>query len=178
MRDYAQSIQTFTGRIVYPLNPLPEDIFIEDIAHSLSNMCRFTGHTSRFYSVADHSIRVSQVVPTHDALWGLLHDASEAYLTDIPRPLKRVTGFGDQYRAFERVLMAAICRRFGLPEKEPESVHVADMILLMTEKRDLMSGAERPWDEDHTLPEPISPLSPAAAERAFLARFEMLTEKV
>src|SRR5271165_7548492 len=82
-------IQTYTGRVMYPLDPRPEEINIIDIAHALSNLCRFTGHVRTFYSVAEHSVRVSQHCDPKDALWGLLHDASEAYLADMSRPMKR-----------------------------------------------------------------------------------------
>src|ERR1017187_10636100 len=78
------SITTFSGIHFWPLLPNPADIRIEDIAHALSNQCRFAGHAREFYSVAEHSVRVSQLCPPEDALWGLLHDASEAYLTDVP----------------------------------------------------------------------------------------------
>src|SRR5271156_4912831 len=79
-------IQTFTGKKFYPFNPKPQDIDIRDIAHALSNICRFTGHTKRFYSVAEHSRNVAKLVPAHMKLQALLHDASEAYLCDIARP--------------------------------------------------------------------------------------------
>ena len=79
---------TYTGRQFFPLTPRQEDIDIEDIAHSLSRLCRFNGHCKSFYSVAEHSYRISYIVPPEFALWGLLHDAGEAYLSDLPRPIK------------------------------------------------------------------------------------------
>ena len=82
-------IQTFTGRAFYVLDPRPEDVDIEDIAHALSMQCRFAGHCREFYSVAQHSVTASWLVPPEDALWGLLHDAAEAYVVDLPRPIKR-----------------------------------------------------------------------------------------
>ncbi len=84
-------IATYTGKQFYPLDPRPEDVCLEDIAHSLSNLCRFTGHTDtdRFYSVAQHSVICSTIVAPEAALLALLHDAAEAYLGDISRPLKR-----------------------------------------------------------------------------------------
>ena len=81
-------VQTVTGKAFYPLKPDPSLISIEDIAWALSMQCRFAGHVLHFYSVAEHCVYISNSVPMEDALWGLLHDATEAYLTDVPRPLK------------------------------------------------------------------------------------------
>lgn len=153
-RDYNGFIATFSGGIIEPLNPDPEDILIEDIAHSLAHQCRFTGHTSHFYSVAQHSILVSELVPDELRLWGLLHDATEAYLADMARPIKHQPGFGETYRTAEDVLMRAIAVRFGLSEEfpMPKSVAEADNIVLGNEIRLLMpdhpiyNGWERtPW---------------------------------
>ena len=83
-------LPTCTGRRVHIAAPLPEEIAVEDIAHALSHTCRFAGHTREFYSVAQHSVLVSELLEDRRAsLWGLLHDASEAYLHDLTRPLKR-----------------------------------------------------------------------------------------
>jgi hypothetical protein len=170
-------IQTFTGRQFWPLRPRVEDVAIEDIAHALSNMCRYTGHVRTFYSVADHSVRASLMVPREDALWALLHDASEAYLVDLPRPLKRAAVFGELYRQFEAALMLVICEKFGLPPAPPASVGVADLVLLHTERRDLMGREAQPWrDPVEPLPEKIVPLSPKSAERLFLLRFQTLAQ--
>src|SRR4051794_15527189 len=86
-------ITTFSRRQFWPLDPHSDEIHIEDIAHSLSQQCRFGGHSRSFYSVAQHSCLVSALCKANDALWGLLHDASEAYLGDIPRPLKSLPEF-------------------------------------------------------------------------------------
>src|SRR5574337_528705 len=127
----------------YPLNPRIEDIFRRDIAHSLSNKCRYSGHTRRFYSVAEHSVRVSLYLKHVGASLlvqyaGLHHDDSEAYLVDMPTPLKRLPEF-QWFREKEDHLQAMIYRAFGLPESEPELVKTADRVLLVTEKRDLMA---------------------------------------
>jgi hypothetical protein len=114
----ADTIYTFTGRTIRPLDPNPDDIVIEDIAHALSQQCRFTGHTSRFSSVAEHSVRVSWMVPRELALEALLHDASEAYLADIARPVKKAPGFAETYLKYEAQLERAIATCFGLPERE------------------------------------------------------------
>jgi uncharacterized protein len=140
-------IQTFSGLVMYPLDPRVSEICIEDITHALSNLCRFTGHTKTFYSVAEHSVRVSWECDPADALWGLLHDASEAYLADMSRPMKRSPGFGPIYMEAEARLMRVICLKFGLSPECPESVKVADTRLLMTEKRDLMHGCNKPWED-------------------------------
>lgn len=138
-------IQTYTGRQFYPLDPRPEDIDPLDIVASLSRQCRFTGHTRSFYSVAQHSILVADHVPVDMRLWALLHDASEAYLCDLPRPLKRQPEF-KAYREAETRVQACVCERFGLPVPEPEAVRLADLRMLATEARDLMPNKPAEWD--------------------------------
>jgi len=81
-------IQTYTGKCFHPREPGPDDFDIRDVAHALSLLCRFNGHCRTFYSVAEHSVRVSRICPPAAALWGLLHDLGEAYVGDLPRPLK------------------------------------------------------------------------------------------
>ena len=164
-------IQTYSGRRFCPTNPNPEAIVIQDIAHALSMQCRFSGHTSRFYSVAQHSVGVSYLCDPEDALWGLLHDASEAYLVDIPNPLKR-SGKFDAYIDFEKVMMSAVCQRFGLSEHEPPSVKRADKILLSMEANELMTPLREDWAYTvDTPPFKIEPLVPEAAKQLFLQRF-------
>jgi uncharacterized protein len=104
-------IETYSGRWFEPLNPNPADINIGDIAHALSNQCRFSGHTSRHYSVAEHSVHVSKKLPTGLMLFGLLHDASEAYLVDIPAPLKHTDAFR-AYREHEQKLQDMIYTKY------------------------------------------------------------------
>lgn len=82
-------MQTYTGRKFWPLNPRAEEVYIEDIAHSLALSCRFNGHCKVFYSIAQHSVLVSQIVKPTQQLIALLHDSAEAYLGDIIRPIKR-----------------------------------------------------------------------------------------
>lgn len=129
---------TYTGRMIEPLNPDPALICIEDIAHSLSQVCRFCGHTRHFLSVAQHSVLVSRIVPREYALVGLLHDASEAYLSDIARPIKQQPEFGTVYKQAETRLMHVIGEALGFEWPAPDEVHLADEILLRTEQRDLM----------------------------------------
>jgi hypothetical protein len=166
-------IETYTGRMVYPMRVQAADICIEDIAHSLSQMCRYTGHTRQYYSVAEHSVRVSLLVRAVDAAWGLLHDASEAYLTDIPSPLKRLPEFAP-YRAAEARTMRAVCERFGLAPVQPASVTNADGILLATEARDLMPMKCEWALVYHPLDTHIDPWDCATAEFEFLKRFAEL----
>lgn len=165
-------IQTFTGIIFWPLDPRPEEIRIEDIAHALSMQCRFGGHCKTFYSVAEHSVRVSRELPQPLRLWGLLHDAAEAYLIDLPRPLKRFSEMGRLYLEIEDRLMVTVCERFGLPLSQPPEVKRMDTRLLVTEKRDLMTVEPKPWeDTEEPLRDIIKPWMPWFAEDEFLRVF-------
>jgi len=168
-------IQTYSGKQFWPLAPRAEDFDIEDIAHSLSMQCRFNGHCKAFYSVADHCVRVSRLVPHEDAMWGLLHDAGEAYLADLPRPLKLEM---PSYQELEEQLLKVFARAFSLPWPIPASIKAADDIMLATEKRDLMESPPVSWGLD-AIPhgDTITPLSPMAAKHAFLARYIELKER-
>jgi 5'-deoxynucleotidase YfbR-like HD superfamily hydrolase len=176
-------IETRRGVPFRPLSPSARDVHIDDIAHALSNQCRFAGHTRTFYSVADHCVRVSALLEAwgedvHIQLWGLLHDASEAYLVDLPSPLKIHGELGAAYRAAEERLMQTICVRFGLPRVEPAIVRRADAVLLATEARDLMAYRAEHWASltEAPMPLPISPRSPDEARHAFLQRFTTLNQ--
>lgn len=168
-------IQTFTGKRFDPLAPNPADLDVVDIAHALSLLCRFNGHCRVFYSVAEHCLRVARILPAELALWGLLHDAAEAYLSDVPRPIKaELPAFGQ----IEDRLLERIARHFGLIWPMPEAVAQADTRLLATEARDLMSEPPEPWALGvEPLPGLIEPLGPAAAEEAFLERFQALAPR-
>lgn len=168
-------IQTHSGRRFCPTNPNPDAIVIQDIAHALSMQCRFSGHCKYFYSVAQHSVLVSYICDSQDALWGLLHDASEAYLVDVPRPIKR-SGKMQSYIDFEHKMQEAVCRRFGLPMAEPPSVKKADTALLYTEARDLMSPFHSDWEQKvDPLPFLIEPWNHDKAKDRFMKRFFELT---
>lgn len=173
-------ILTYTGLTVHPLNPAVDEIDIIDIAHALSHICRFTGHTRAFYSVAQHSVLVSKHVQSEHALWGLLHDASEAYLADIARPVKKQPAL-EGYRQAESNLMRAITERFGLPHEMPEDVADADNRILLNERRALMPHNCGPiWPLAYVfspLDEVIEPWSPAEANLRFLERFIELTRQ-
>lgn len=167
-------IQTYTGRRFWPLAARPHEVSIHDIAHALSNLCRFTGHTEAFYSVAQHSVLVSQVVPPADALWGLLHDAAEAYINDLNRPVKHSAGLGT-YRVIEQSLSRVIAQRFGLSPEIPGSVREADDRMLWTERRDLLKPREfEDWCSRgvyEPYPFRITPLGPVEAKQAFIRRY-------
>jgi hypothetical protein len=173
------SITTFSGIRFWPLLPNPDDIRIEDIAHALSNQCRFAGHTRTFYSVAEHSVRVSLLCRPEDALWGLLHDASEAYLTDVLAPVKELPQF-EAYRAAERSLQDTIAVRFGLPIEQPRSVTQADRAVLGIEIRDLLRplGLPQPGRPPHHKLAITNPWQPRVAKARFLSRFRELCWKL
>ena len=165
--------QTYSGRLFFPLEPRPADIDIVDIAHSLALQCRFNGHCRPFYSVAEHSVRVSRILGGAERLWGLLHDAAEAYISDLPRPLK-ATAPG--FRAAEDRLLEVIVTRFGLEWPMPAAVAQADDVLLATEMRDLMAPPTAPWPlAAAPLADTIVPVGHEDAERMFLERFAELT---
>jgi hypothetical protein len=174
-------IETFSGKTFKPLAPIWADIRIDDIAHGLSNQGRFSGHTRHFYSVAEHSVRVSErlaecLYPRPVQLWGLLHDASEAYLVDLPKPLKLDVTIGAAYQRAEKALMVAVCKRFSLPTQEPAAVRIADAELLATEVRDLMHGDRPYWKKIRAKPllGRIRPWSASVAEYEFLRQYKEL----
>lgn len=174
-------MQTFTGRQFWLLDPRPDEVDILDIAHALSHLCRFAGHVRQFYSVADHSIRVSRCALPGDrmlALGALLHDAAEAYVVDVPRPLKR---FLPGYKEIEAGVARAIERRFDLETGifDHPSVKHWDEALLATEARDLMGGESAgKWHlRAAVLPSIIVPRTSEEARMAFLERFDALGGK-
>lgn len=167
-------MQTYSGIQYWPLDPDPKEVNIEDIAHALSLSCRYNGHCLRFYSVAEHSVHLSQYVTEDAALWALLHDASEAYITDIIRPIKpHLTN----YYTLEDLNMKAICERFGLPELMPSEVKDADNRILLDELNQNMTKPPAPWNIPGTpLGVDLNFWSPETAELMFLNRFHELYE--
>lgn len=175
-------IQTYTGRRFYPLDPKVEDIDLADIAHALGNLCRFGGHGGRFYSVAQHSIGVAGIVPKHLALWGLMHDAAEAYLCDIPSPIKKDSRF-EEYRKAEQRIMAKVCEKFGMDPYEPPYVKEADIKMFAIESCSLFPHhMVQEWEffkEGKFPAERIETfLSPIEARNAFLTAFHKIVADV
>lgn len=164
-------ISTYTGKKFFIFNPRVEDIEIADIARALSMICRFNGHVKKFYSVAQHSVLVSYIVPEEYALEGLMHDATEAIIGDMVRPIKR---FMPEFKEVENKLEAAIAQRFNLRTDIHDIIKEADNIALVTEARDLLT-TKRIMD---SFDEKIKPLKkkikcnrPTLAEKHFLDRY-------
>lgn len=170
------TILTASGISLHLTDPRPEQICIADIAHALAHLCRFTGHTRVFYSVAQHSVHASYLVPPEHALAALLHDAAEAYIGDVATPLKALL---PDYHAIERRMEATVRAAFGLPAQLPDCVKLADLTLLATERRDLMPDTPEEWLSIKGLV-PLSgrliPLKPPVAQTLFLQRFADLTQ--
>jgi 5'-deoxynucleotidase YfbR-like HD superfamily hydrolase len=168
-------IQTHSGKRFDLLEPRADQVDIVDIAHSLANLCRFNGHVRQFYSVAQHSYFVSRIVGPEYALCGLLHDATEAYVGDMTRPLKSVM---PRFKEVEDRIWLAIAERFGLPREIPPAVKHADNIALVTERRDLLKPSGMRWDEGLEAvpprPDHIRALDPGPARHAFINRFAEL----
>jgi len=169
-------IQTFTGLKMYPLDPRPEEICFEDIAHSLSNLCRYTGHCKEFYSVAQHSVYVSVYASNENALWGLLHDASEAYLCDVARPVKRSV-FMNGYCEVEEKLMRVIAEKFGLSWPMPPEIKQLDNVFLMTEAKELGMYSEDWPMYAEPLKIRIFPQLPKNAEQSFFDWYNVIKER-
>jgi len=177
MTGHDASIYTTSGRWVSLLAPDPTSIAIGDIGHALAHLTRFGGHTQRFYSVAQHALQVSCMVPAADALAGLLHDASEAYFVDVPRPLKHLALMSG-YREAESAMQQVIAARFGLPSEMPATVKAADALLAGHEALSLFMNPPtwaRAMGADTIDLPAIVPLHAGAAKRAFLDRFYALT---
>jgi len=161
-------IQTYNGNKFWPIDPRPEEIDISDIAHSLSLQCRFNSQCDFFFSVAAHSVNVAEFIAStyhnkdqfyneflldesdskigYDDMvaWGLLHDASEAYLPDVPGPIK---GFFPDYKAVEKKIMEAVAEKFELPELD--EFHLAylksiDHLMMLVEHKELGLSVKSP----------------------------------
>ena len=165
------TILTSSGRYFNLLAPRSIDVSIGEIAHALSHICRFTGHTKQFYSVAEHSYHASFLVPPEHAMAALLHDAAEAYIGDVASPLKALL---PDYKAIEARVEAAVFGYFGLHPVLPPCVKTADLIMLATEQRDLMPDHSDDWailKGITPLPQPIIPMPPQTARYCFLDRY-------
>jgi uncharacterized protein len=168
-------ILTNSGKFFSFVSPEDSDYCIEDIAHALSHINRWTGHTRVPYNVADHSVRVSHVVPKKHALAALLHDASEAFCGDVASPLKAMLS---EYKEIEQRVEKAIFAKFGVEYPYHTDVKRADQILLLTERRDLLPVTEEQLTIGDLKPlkERIWPLKNREAREAFLQRFMELTK--
>lgn len=173
-------IDTISGTKVHFLDPQPEELTIEDIAHALSQQCRFNGHCAAFYSVAEHCVLVSGLLPPSKRLAGLLHDAAEAYLSDIPSPIKQ---FLPDYYKLEKGLEEVISSKWNVELHDPE-IKQADMQQLRTEAHYLMPtegndwfGGDSRWLDLKPNPEfrPVC-LPPPYAYKLFMETYELLTE--
>lgn len=165
---------TYTGRQYWPCDPRPEEVFIEDIAHSLSLQCRYAGHCILHYSVAEHSVLIARWLRSTygpmTALYGLLHDAPETYCVDVPRPLKPWLA---NYKEIEQRNWLAVATRFGLNTEIPDIVHEADTRIIGDE---LVNMRPMPWHARHNNPLGvwIRCWTPQEAEQEFLWTFEAL----
>jgi len=168
-------IQTYTGRAWHFLTPgMEEVVCLEDIAHALSMQARFNGHTAEFYSVAQHSVLVSQCVGPANTLWGLLHDAAEAYVGDMVSPLKH-TEVGRLFEAVELHTLKAIAKWAGLRLPIPNEVREVDRRMLATEAQQLFQEAAPEKWKLNARPYPhleIVCWSPNEAEEEFIRAFE------
>lgn len=173
-------MQTFTGRQFWPMDPRASEVFIEDIAHSLAMQTRYAGHCLRFYSVAEHSVLLARYFRRQGAsvdvqLWALLHDASEAYLVDVPRPVKP---FLAGYKAAEARVMRAICDRFDLAHEMPAEVHAADGAIIGNERANMAPCVAEWYATGQGLDGVyLRNWRPEVAELEFLAEFKRLMDE-
>jgi len=186
-------VETYTGKQFWPLDPRPEDVCIEDIAHSLSMQCRFNGHCSRFYSVAEHSIIVAEDLAgtgysSEMQLYGLLHDAAEAYICDLPRPLKNCI---DGYKLYELDIQSVIYDAFNIDypsSSERLTIKHVDDALLKYEGRHIMPNKTGWAGSSFKYWTPLCLKSPAGvrklgwepkiAKREFLKLYNKLTKEL
>lgn len=170
-------ILTKSGHYFDFLTPHTSKVCIVDIAHALSNICRFNGHTHTFYSVAQHSVLVSKVMELVDPssrMDGLLHDSAEAFIGDVALPLKQLL---PDYKAIEDRVERAIFPILGILYPLPKTVKIADLILLATEQRDLMPKHNDEWALTKgikPLTERIVPQAPEQAFQTFMQRYKEL----
>ncbi len=166
-------ITTASGRFFDLLKPEEYEYDIEEIATSLSNLCRYTGHVNKFYSVAEHSVLVSRLLPDKLALAGLLHDASEAFVGDVSSPLKKLL---PEYKRIEENIQTAIARYYELEYPYPPEVHEADKRMYWQERQEVANNGVRDqlWHQDLRATRRVSAtgLAPHMARRMFLARYK------
>lgn len=175
-------ITTFTGIHFSLVNPQPDMVTIEDIAHHLGMVCRWAGATNTFFSVAQHSVLVSKIVPQDLQRWALMHDAAEAYIGDLTRPLKVLV---PEIRVVEDRVMRAIALAFDMPYPEPQELAAYDDQIQKLESIMLIRKHDGVFHDrtgdlcsiadiapENRIPDPyLAPMPPEAAELMFLARF-------
>ncbi len=177
MEQTESCISTSSGRFFDLLKPEEYDYDIEEIASALSNICRYTGHVNRFYSVAEHSVLVSRLVPDRLALCGLLHDASEAFVGDVSLPLKELL---PEYKRIEDAIQEAIAAYFGLQYPFPVEIHEADKRMYWQERQEVADNGIRDslWHQDLRATRKVEAygMAPHMARRMFLSRYKELTK--
>lgn len=166
-------IRLHSGRKFHILNPRSHEIHIDDIVWALSHICRFTGHTRAFYSVAQHCCHVSDILPRDSQLAGLLHDAQEAFVNDLASPIKQ---YLPQYKEMELRVEQLIARKYHFPFPMGAEVKTADMTLLVTEMRDVMRNTDYKLHPFKPLTQRITPWSSEKARREFMKRYKLLTK--
>lgn len=169
-------MQTVSGKVFWPIDPRPEELDINDIAHALGMMCRYGGHCNRFYSVAEHSVLMASYAEanlgTEIAQIALMHDATEAYLTDVIRPIKAHLS---NYKEIEERLWLCIAERFGLPQVIPDEVHHLDNCILRDEMEALHMPPPMEWNiPNQRLGVHITGWDPKFAGWAFLGMYQKL----
>lgn len=157
-------IRTHSGLYFNILEPTLDMICIEDIAHALSHQCRFGGHLPRFYSVAQHSVLAAQMAKRFHPLAALLHDASEAYLLDIPKPIKPHL---NNYETLEDRIMQLIAEKFGFKYPLPQHIHIIDRQLLESEWEHIMMKDDNYFES----------WPPAYAKQRFLETYQRIIIK-
>lgn len=168
-------IETYSQKFFFYLEKNPENISIDDIAQGLSNLCRFAGQVKEFYSVAQHSCIICDYAPEHLKLIGLLHDGAEAYISDIPRPVK---GIIPQIKELEVTIQMQIAEKFGLSFPYSGQIDVLDAQLMLAEAQQLFNHRVSWWIEG------LDPLNiligkcwePKKAKNEFMSRFINLTK--
>lgn len=177
MEQTKSSISTVSGRFFDILRPDDYEFDIEEIAHALSNICRYTGHVDTFYSVAEHSVLVSRLVPDKLALCGLLHDASEAFVGDVSSPLKKLL---PEYQKIEDGVQEAIAKAFRLPYPFPKEIHEADKRMYWNERQTVAPGPKDTlWHTEFRAARKVNAtgMTPIMAKRMFLARYKEIVKR-
>ncbi len=180
MNNRGNWMQTYSGKAMFPMDPRPEEIDIDDIIHALSLQCRYNGMCEQFYSISQHSVHcASHVLFMHgdatQAKCALFHDAAEAYVGDVVRPVKQHLS---NFKEIEDRVLEVIFKKFDLPWPMTAAVKEADEVLLATEARDLMKKPPMAWTLSHApIPTRIYTWSPAFSESSFRFMFETLSDE-